>query len=304
MAKKSKEASIDSPLRGLPGVDTLCKSKGLTRAMKSNSASLVTFAVRETLEAIRETVASDLMALPTQAEIIEDVLALVDELLTPGLKQVVNATGTILHTNLGRAVLADSAKEALAEAAGSVNVEYDLSVGRRGERDRAVEELIVRLTGAEAACVVNNNAAAVLITLNTLAENREVVISRGELIEIGGSFRLPDIIEKSGCVLREVGTTNKTHAKDYAEAVKRIGPRGNATAVVLKAHTSNFRVVGFTGGVELDKLSAIAHSKGALLVEDLGSGALVDISTYSGLECFKRAFSSRLNPRRSGRRDL
>ena len=173
------------------------------------------------------------------------------------------------------------------KAAGPVNVEYDLARGQRGERDKVIEELLVRLTGAEAACIVNNNAAAVLITLNTLAEGREVVISRGELIEIGGSFRLPDIIEKSGCVLKEVGTTNRSNVKDYEGALKRIGPVGNATAVLLKAHTSNFKVSGFTGAVELSELARIAQEKGVALVEDLGSGALVDISNYEGLSALK-----------------
>ena len=278
MTKRAEKEGTNEALRGLPGVDKLLKSSGLKATITCHSRALVTGAVQETLEALREAVLSGLMDAPSETDIIDDVLALIEDMLTPGLKSVINATGTVLHTNLGRAVLATEAIDALTKAAGFVNVEYDLAEGVRGERDSFVEELITRLTGAEAACIVNNNAAAVLITLNTLAENREVVISRGELIEIGGSFRLPDIIEKSGCILKEVGTTNRTHAKDYAEAVKRIGPVGNSTAVVLKAHTSNFKVVGFTEGVELAELADIAHAKGAALVEDLGSGALMDLS--------------------------
>ena len=283
MAKRADKGSANEALRGLPGVDTLLGAEGLRAVIECHSRALVTEAVQEVLETIREAVSSGLMDAPGEEEIIEDVLDNIHDLLTQGQKPVINATGTVLHTNLGRAVLAEEAVSALARAGGTVNVEYDLAAGVRGERDTHVEELIVRLTGAEAACVVNNNAAAVLITLNTLAEGREVVISRGELIEIGGSFRLPDIIEKSGCKLVEVGTTNRTHVKDYESAVRSISPVSNSTAVVLKAHTSNYKVVGFTEGVELKELARIAHAKGAVLVEDLGSGALIDISVYEGL---------------------
>jgi L-seryl-tRNA(Ser) seleniumtransferase len=270
-------------LRGLPSVDTLLGTSALKAAIKCHSKALVTEVVRGYLESVREAVSSGDISAPGTGDIAGDVLERIEELLAPGLKPVINATGTILHTNLGRAELAEVAKEAVRSAAGSVNVEYDLAEGKRGSRDSRVEVLVTRLTGAEAACVVNNNAAAVLITLNTLAEGREVVISRGELIEIGGSFRLPDIIEKSGCVLKEVGTTNKAHASDYEEAVRAISPVTNSTAVVLKAHTSNFRVVGFTSGVALTELADIAHAKGAVLVEDLGSGALVDIAAITGI---------------------
>ena len=191
------------------------------------------------------------------------------------LGPVVNATGVVLHTNLGRAILAESAIEALEMAARSaVNLEYDFETGGRGDRDTIVEDQICALTGAEAATVVNNNAAAVVLALNSLAEGREVIVSRGEMIEIGGSFRLPDVMAKSGAILREVGTTNRTHPGDYADA---IGPE---TALLLKVHPSNYRVVGFTSEVTLEDLVEIGRARGIDVMEDLGAGALLDLKQF------------------------
>ena len=231
--------------------------------------------------ALTEALRSVLADLRRQQKVEDEsiILALVQERLEkssqPSLRPVFNLTGTVLHTNLGRALLPREAIDAiLAVAASPANLEYDLESGRRGERDSHVEALICKLTGAQAATVVNNNAAALLLVLNTLAARKEVPVSRGELIEIGGSFRLPEIMARAGCRLREVGTTNRTHLRDYAEA---IGPK---TALVLKAHTSNYRIEGFVASPAEKDLSRLSREKGIPFVIDLGSGTLVNLERY------------------------
>ncbi len=265
----------ESPLRALPSVDAVLGSAAVAGLLARYSRAAVTESVRACLDEARR----ELRRHGTEAPGVDDIVDAVATRLRAAeelpLRPVINATGVVVHTNLGRALLAEEAVSALTDAAlHPVNLEYDLERGERGERDDLVEADLCALTGAEAATVVNNNAAAVLLALNTLAERREVIVSRGELIEIGGSFRIPDVMAKSNVILREVGTTNRTHARDYAEAI------GAQTALLLKVHTSNYRVVGFTAEVTLPELAAIGREHQLPVMEDLGSGALVDLARW------------------------
>jgi L-seryl-tRNA(Ser) seleniumtransferase len=263
-------------LRNIPSVDRVLNTDAAASALARFQRGYVTQTIRAVLEDARRGLAADAPCRPpSPEEAMAAAIARMESERRLPIRPVVNATGVVLHTNLGRALLADEAVEAVARAAASaVNLEYDLQRGERGERDALIKEDLCALTGAEDATAVNNNAAAVLLALNTLAEGREVIVSRGELIEIGGSFRIPDVMAKSGAHLREVGTTNRTHARDYATAI------GERTALVLKVHTSNYRIVGFTSDVSLEELVAIGHERSVPVMEDLGSGALVDLSAY------------------------
>lgn len=213
--------------------------------------------------------------IPRQDKIIEEIKGYLAAVVRPRLRRVINATGIILHTNLGRAILSEQARLAVLEAGTRYsNLEYDLVSGSRGSRHSLAEDLLVRLTGAESAMVVNNNAAAVLLVMNTLAAGREVVVSRGELVEIGGSFRIPEVLKIGGVRLHEVGTTNRTHLADYKKALNE------DTGMILKVHTSNFRIIGFTKDVGREELLKLAQAYNLPLVEDLGSGSLLDLTPF------------------------
>jgi L-seryl-tRNA(Ser) seleniumtransferase len=264
--------------RDLPSIDRLLTHSRSDAWLARYDRAYLAALCRGVLGDLRQEISRG--AIVSHADLDESaILDRVEQRLKKGadsrLVRVVNATGTVLHTNLGRALLPQSAIDAMCLVAGhAANVEYDVARGMRGKREELVEPLLVSLTGAESATVVNNNAAAVLVAVNSLAAGKEVVVSRGELIEIGGAFRIPEIIEKTGARLREVGTTNRTHAADYERA---IGPE---TGLVLKVHTSNYRIVGFSADVELGELVAIGRRHSVPVMVDLGSGALVDLSRY------------------------
>jgi len=262
-----------SSFASLPSVERLLRCDEAENLIAEFGRPAVTAAIRKVLAGFRATLsAKKKSAKITEASILEGVSVQLREGSRPSLRPVFNLTGTVLHTNLGRAALPQEAIDAVAmAAAGATNLEYDLDDGHRGDRDDHLEKQLCALTGAEAATVVNNNAAAVLLVLNTLAFHKEVPTSRGELIEIGGSFRMPDIMTRSGCKLREVGTTNRTHLTDYEAA---IGPK---TGLVMKIHTSNYSIEGFTASVSETELARLCRGRGVPLAVDLGSGAFIDL---------------------------
>ena len=236
---------------------------------------MVVETIRAQLASLRSS-ARNGQQLPTKKEITLKILAEIDRLNRPGLSQVINGTGIVLHTGLGRAPISPKlAADVAREASTYTALEFDLETGKRGERLDHISALLTSLTGAEAALAVNNNAAALILALNTVADKKEVVISRGQLVEIGGTFRIPDVIEKSGAVMREVGTTNRTHLKDYEKGVN------SETAAILYAHTSNYRVEGFTKEVSVAELATVSKKRRTPLIVDLGSGALFDLGKFS-----------------------
>jgi L-seryl-tRNA(Ser) seleniumtransferase len=262
-------------LREIPSVDRLLKHPRCEILLTRYNRDYVTQKCRQALDQLRAAIRQGRSAAAGDDSLIDGVEALISAEIRPGHIRVVNATGTILHTNLGRALLAPQAIEAMSAVARyPVNLEFDLAAGKRGRREETLQNLLVELTGAEAATVVNNNAAAVLLALNTFAQGKEVIVSRGELIEIGGAFRIPEIMAKSGATLREVGSTNRTHPADYESAINE------NTALLLKVHTSNYKVVGFTAEVGLEELVATGKRHKLPVMEDLGSGAFVDLSRY------------------------
>ena len=263
--------------KDLPALDKLLRNTAVAALVNEHGHSCVAGEARGLLDALRQRALAGTLA---QAELepgalAQSVAAGVAARLAPRLRTVINLTGTVIHTNLGRALLADSAlQHLLAMMAGPNNLEYDLASGGRGDRDTVIEELLCTLTGAEAATVVNNNAAAVLLTIAALARGQEVIVSRGELVEIGGAFRMPDVMASAGATLVEVGTTNRTHPHDYERAIT---PR---TALLMKIHTSNYAVQGFTAAVDEADLAPIAHAQGLPLATDLGAGSLVDLARW------------------------
>ena len=267
--------NIQQKLRKLPSVHVLMENPELSALTSNLPRKIVIEATRAVLEQKRRAIIEGEAEPPTENVLIGEILEMAKRLSSSTLRPVVNATGVIVHTNLGRSILPEEAVEAIERIARAYStLEYDLEQGKRGSRYVHAERLLRDITGAEAALVVNNNAGAVLLVLNTLARNREVVISRGELVEIGGSFRIPEVMAMSGAILREVGCTNRTHLRDYDQAIS------DSTAAFMKAHKSNYRIIGFTHEVEAEELAKLAHDRGLIALEDMGSGCFVDLSRF------------------------
>jgi len=266
-------------LRMLPGVDQLLEQSKKDAFFEDIPKTVVVNSIRRTLDSQRHRI---LAADPgiverslSNSRIMERVKEAAARAMTPNLKPLINATGVVVHTNLGRSLVPAEVIENLAQIAGHYsNLEYDLGAGKRGSRYSSVEDILCEISGAEAGMVVNNNAAAVLLCLETLARGKEVIVSRGELVEIGGSFRVPDVMAKSGGILKEVGTTNRTHMHDYENALD------DNTALMLKVHRSNYSVIGFTAEVSLNELVELGTKHGLPVMEDLGSGTFIDFSKY------------------------
>lgn len=277
MSAKKLTPEQGEALRRIPAIEQLLSREPFLRMQEDYSRDLITEALRTVTAEIRRQILDTETVEPlNESAYAALVRATLESLTAPTLRPIVNATGTITHTNLGRSLLSAAASENLAQAAASyVNLEYDLDTGGRGHRDQLTEPLLQRLTGCEASTIVNNNAAAVLLALNTLARDKEVIVSRGELIEIGGAFRIPDVMESSGAILREVGTTNRTHLRDYENAINE------NTALMLKVHPSNYKVVGFASTPTIEALTELGRQHGIPTMEDLGSGSLIDLTRYN-----------------------
>ena len=268
---------MQNPLRKLPSVNQLLESPPLKKMVDTVSHNAVVGGVRTVLDSLRKKVvnATEDIPIPTTSDLAESIANWIQKNQEPKLVQVINATGVILHTGLGRSPLAQEAVEAInAIAGGYCSLEFDLESGQRGQRVECIQQLICELTGAEAATVVNNNAAATMLALGALGGGGEVIVSRGQLIEIGGSYRLPEVMETSGAKLREVGATNKSHLRDYENAI------GEETKALMRVHPSNFKIVGFTKEVPLEDLVRLGRKHDLPVIDDIGSGALIDFARY------------------------
>ncbi len=273
------KSSLQNLLRTLPGVDVVLEQTAVDPALSDVPRSVLLNSIRNAIGFLRDAIRNDPDSFSindvTISTIADRVKILVKAAMTENLVTVVNATGVVIHTNLGRSLLAPDAVRHLIEVATRYsNLEFNLATGKRGSRYSAVEEIICEISGAESAIVVNNNAAAVLLALDTVAKDREVIVSRGELVEIGGSFRIPDVMAKSGGILKEVGTTNRTHRVDYERAITE------NTGLLLKVHTSNYAIVGFTAGVSLTEMVELGAKHHLPVMEDLGSGTFIDFKSY------------------------
>jgi L-seryl-tRNA(Ser) seleniumtransferase len=277
MPEKELTEKQQAALRHIPAIEQLLIHGSFLAMQKQYSRDLVTEALRSVVAKIRVKILSnqEISDFLDDAQLADLTHAKLEAITSSTYLPVINVTGTIIHTNLGRSLLSASACEGLLQAGGNyVNLEYNLERGDRGHRDLITEPLLQRLTGCGASTVVNNNAAAVLLTLNTLGRGKEVIVSRGELIEIGGAFRIPDVMDASGAILREVGTTNRTHLRDYENAINE------NTALLLKVHPSNYKIVGFTMTPEIEGITELGNRYGIPTMEDLGSGTLIDLTKY------------------------
>ncbi len=262
-------------LRKLPKIDELLKLQSVNKLIEENSRTIVLESLREAIEFYRNGILKGNVDSLNTEQVLDFAVHTLESKNKMHLERVINATGTVIHTNLGRSLLGKKAIENVITVAGSYNnLEYDIESGKRGSRYSHIEEIIKKVTGAEAAMVVNNNAAAIMLVLDTLAKEKEVIVSRGELVEIGGSFRIPEVMKFSGAKLVEIGTTNRTHLYDYENNIRE------NTGVLLKVHTSNFKVLGFTEGVALEQLVELGENHEIPVVEDIGSGVLIDFGKY------------------------
>lgn len=276
--RTAKATASNSVLRHLPSVDELLRSQTARDMIETDGEQYIAVIARQAIDDLRQEIAVTIGAEPTKTDLLVNaerrLAAIWSSDKRSRVTQVINGTGVVIHTNLGRAPLSDRARQAVADAGDYCSLEYDIETGKRGRRGGRAEDLIVELTGAESALIVNNCAAAAFFVLNVFASGGAVVISRGELVEIGGDFRVPDVLSQSGATLREVGTTNRTKLADYEKAIDK------DTKLILRVHPSNYRIVGFTSTPNVADLSTLAHTHGLLLFEDLGSGALIDLSPY------------------------